>query len=277
MGFRPVPHTSRTVCVWQAMTGKEAGLRGPAEPAYDPLVFELLRMMAETARQAIPSIASARRRQKADMVGASLFLVYVRLNDAILSGHHLIDMLGDYVAAAKRTDRLSLRQWGVAAEVDSQVITIKRLLDAIQALNDEITVLNAGARLRLDVFLKNKWNALDAVLSVLRSDHLLLDSGRLRFYVDTYLEGDFENVSDEPSLRLAIFEGLRAELAVDMSASPPDEAISALEDYLLNGKPREQLIELAQVAEDMRETLEAHFELRDVLPLLSKARRKTGS
>ncbi|MFS4107228.1 hypothetical protein [Streptomyces sp. PD-S100-1] len=247
-------------------------------------MVELIRVLVEALTQGLPGLHGIHRAKRHRKLGAELFMLYVRLNEAMLAADEIVRSLETYTQRmsghlAHGDDRYALTagNW-IAGNVQKQIVNLTRISALMSERGAALQIINPDAYNQLHPLLSGKSNALRVLLDIMRSGALPLAP----------TQEDIARAMD--SSHLAGFDGHRHMMVLMRELSPQwrDTALPTSSEwgpstydcvvqYLQERRPREQLTEMREALEGLRAALEEHFTIADVLLEAGNWRLGTGS
>jgi len=230
-------------------------------------MIELIKALVEVMTQVIPRIKTVRTDKKKRELGAMLFLLYVRLNEAMLAGEGIIRSLEVYIERMRRhldygDDAYALTggHW-IAQKVRHQITNFERLRELLYDQRVFLQIIDSDSYNHLVPLLDRKFGALSELLDIMRSGSLPLAPTK----------NDLDAVIDVGDDQLTLHE-VMIELeprwlaeALPTNAEWGAEIFSRINLYLQTREPRKQLAEIRTLLAAIREALESYFSITDVL------------
>ncbi|HET9899099.1 MAG TPA: hypothetical protein VFQ44_29595 [Streptosporangiaceae bacterium] len=209
-------------------------------------MIDLIKTLVETLAQILPRIGSVRSDKRRRELGVTLFMLYVRLNETMLTAESIVDSLETYTVTMQRHTEdgdypyaLRAGRW-IADKITSQVVNLERLGGLLASQAAVLQIIDADAYNKLVPLLETKFGALAQLLSIMRRGALPLD-----------LTPGPHGSWNSTTLRTSITWG--------------DEIYDQVVSYLTERAPREQIAGIRAALAAMREALERHFSISDVL------------
>lgn len=247
-------------------------------------MVELIRTLVEALTQGLPGLRGIRQEKRRRKLGAELFILYVRLNEAMLTADRIVQSLEIYTQRMGRhiehgNDRYALTagNW-IVGDVQKQIVNLTRISGLMSERGAALQIINPDAYNSLHPLLSGKFNGLRVLLEIMRSGALPLAP----------TQEDIARVTD--SLGLARHERQRhmmvlmgelspqwRETALTTSSEWGPSTHDCVVQYLQERKPREQLTEIRNALEMLRAALEEHFTITDVLLEVGDSRLGTRS
>ncbi|MEO3859898.1 hypothetical protein [Acrocarpospora sp. B8E8] len=235
-------------------------------------MLEALKLFIDLAARAIPSMTSWRAKRKINNIAVELFMLYTRLNEALMRGEAIVNQLTALVRLYELTQR------GRRPLDDSLAPLGDRIEELLAAQADDLYEIEA---------LFERWKTEFQVLDGDAFYDLLLKvrdkRSAIGMLVAVCLDGHLTTVSMAPLLEIEDLGSIRREIlgsaiALDKVWLPEtDEAdrnatFTALSAYLDSRQPRAQLDEIRRGLRGFREVLANTFDLREILPLVGTTR-----
>lgn len=248
-------------------------------------MFELVKALVEAVAKAIPAADDPRRGKHLTEIGPSLFLVHLRINETLVTGERVADVLELYVrqageCIAKGDDDGVLRvgrdaQRDLEYPLDQQRLNLAEICTDIRQKRLHLRVFDGESSVRLDHLLWGKLNAVTALLRVLsqRAVPLSPTDQEIAEVTDPDLVIDWWEPSDDPVI--ARTSASISTRAVRTSEPWDREVFQTLSTYLEQQRPRDQLAQSWGALAQLRSALEEHVSLSEVLVALAKAERRT--
>lgn len=247
-------------------------------------MVELIRALVEALTQGLPGIRGIHQEKRRRKLGAELFMLYVRLNEAMLTADKIVRSLETYAQRMSGhlehgNDRYALTagNW-IAGDVQKQIVNLTRISGLMSERGAALQIINPEAYNLLHPLLSGKFNALRVLLDIMRSGALPLAP----------TQEDIARAMD--SSHLARYDRQHQMMVLMQELSPQwrDTALATSSEwgpstydyvvhYLQERKPREQLSEIRNALEMLRTALEENFTITDVLLEVGDSRMGTGS
>jgi hypothetical protein len=242
-------------------------------------MFEIIKVLVEYLSKLInPTELSKLKRQK-DMreLGCQLLILYVRLNEIIVTGEEIIRGLERYVERteadlAQGETSEWLLKWGsnfILPNLLKQHSNIDRLNQALTDFHEELAIIDADAYLKLHYLLVAKRSAIDQLLEIVADGNMPL-GGPTEEEIKEYLEDPSLGRAFRPTRyeRSEFADRIGWELrrdAIPISKPWNNDVYRQVKEDLDSRKPREQLKYIYAVATQLRESLEKYFSITDIL------------
>jgi hypothetical protein len=239
---------------------KDRGLR----PEGGNEMIELVKVVVETLTKVIPNISKSRTDKRFTRIGADLFMLYVRLNEVLVSASELISSVEEYVESSDpdKPERASLRaslQNSIAQGVRRQAADLERMATFLHQWAMDLSIIDGQTYAELFSLLKGKFNALNELLMAMGHGAGLPIGGPT--------EDDYRAVAK--SREYAQYEAYRDRfdsISTVSTSAPWDKGVDRqLAAYLDSRKPREQLASIRTSLEKMHDDLAKTFDLKGVL------------
>lgn len=246
-------------------------------------MIEVVRLLMEGIRQilsGLSGISAAKRQQKINEIGGQLFMLYVRLNEVIISAEHLIECLETYVERmtsyltdGKDKYALTAGHW-ILHDIKKQRLNLGRVGYLMDKLSWELMVVDGGSAVDLAPLLDRKAGALSAILNTLDQEDLPIPR-----------ESDVEKLFAAMTDRQAHWRSNRhafsllGRLVDDVipTGVPWDErTYEVVKNYLEVRRPREELERIRASVAELRASLLAHFSAEDMLLAVADRRLDGG-
>jgi len=247
-------------------------------------MFELVKALVEAVAKAIPAASDPRRKKHLAEVGPSLFLLYLRINDTLVTAERIADILELYVrrageSIAKGDDDGVLRvgrdaQRDLEYPLDQQRINLAEICTDIRQKRLHLRVYDGETSVKLDHLLWGKLNAVTALLRVLsqRAVPLSPTDQEIAEVTDPDLVIDWWEPSDDPVIAQTS-AGITTR-AVNTSEPWDRDVYDTLTTYLDQQRPRDQLARSWAALAQLKTAIE-NVTVADVLLTLGKAERRT--
>ncbi|WP_353942162.1 hypothetical protein ABII15_11290 [Streptomyces sp. HUAS MG91] len=247
-------------------------------------MVELIRTLVEALTQGLPGLRGIQQEKRRRKLGAELFILYVRLNEAMLAADHIVRSLEIYVQRmgshiARGDDRYALTagNW-IVGDVQKQIVNLTRISGLMTERGAALQIINPDAYNALHPLLSGKFNGLRVLLEIMRSGALPLgptqeDIARATDFRDPAPRGRQHHMM---SLMHELSPQWR-ESALTTSSEWGPSTYECVVQYLQERKPREQLTEIRTALEMLRAALEEHFTITDVLLEVGDSRLGSGS
>lgn len=208
-------------------------------------MFEFLKLITESTQQALSGLAAHRRDKKRRDLAVELFLIYVRLNQALVNAEDILALLEAYVRRSNRDRAETTRVLQV--RMKDQARTLYLVSRAMTAKSAQLVILEAR---EYDLLRRLVWGKLSDVDTIARD--LLFHRLRL---------GSFPSA---PDVQAAAAERGRTDVEFR-----PEEATRAsmaqVRRYVRSGRPQRRVAEIRSSLERLRALLAENFSIEDVL------------
>ncbi|HZM77635.1 MAG TPA: hypothetical protein VFC19_18100 [Candidatus Limnocylindrales bacterium] len=247
-------------------------------------MFELVKALVEAVAKAIPAAEDPRRQKHLTEMGPSLFLLYLRIHETLVTCERIADILELYVrrageSIAKGDDDGVLKvgrdaQRDLEYPLDQQRINLADVCSDIRQKRLHLRVFDGETSVKLDHLLWGKLNAVTALLRVLSQRSLPLSptDQEIAEVTDPDLVIDWWEPSDDPVV--AKTSAAVATRVVPTSLPWDREVYETLSAYLDQQRPRDQLARSWAALSRLRPAIE-HVTVAEVLLALGKAERRT--
>lgn len=248
-------------------------------------MFELVKALVEAVAKAIPAADDPRRAKHLTEIGPALFLLYLRINETLVTGERIADILELYVRRAgesiAKDDGDGVLRVGRDAQrdlehpLDQQRLNLAEICTDIRQKRLHLRVFDGESSVKLDHLLWGKLNAVTAILRVLAQRALPMSptDQEIAEVTDPDLVIDWWEPSDDPVI--ARTSASIATRIVQTSEPWDSEVFATLSAYLELQRPREQLARSWEALSRLRTAIEEHATTQDVLAALGKAERRT--
>ncbi|MYW68788.1 hypothetical protein GTY65_32630 [Streptomyces sp. SID8379] len=235
-------------------------------------MVELIRALVEAVTQGLPGLRGIREEKRRRELGAELFLLYVRLNEAMLAADAIVRSLEVYVERMgghleHGNDRYALTagNW-IVGSVRKQIVNLTRISGLMGRHGTALQIINPDAYNRLHPLLSGKFNALRVLLDIMRSGALpLAPTGE---DIARAMEAGDPESDDGQDRMMALMRELSPrwhDSALATSSEWGPSTYDCVVLYLREREPRGQLAEIRGALEALRAALEEHFTIADVL------------
>jgi hypothetical protein len=248
-------------------------------------MFELVTALVEAVARALPAADDPRRGKHLTEVGPSLVLLCVRLNETLLTGERIAEVLELYVkrageAIAAGDDDQVLKagrqaQRDLEYPLDQQRINLADICTDIRQKRLHLRVFDGESHVKLDHLLWGRLNAVTALLRVLAQRALPLSptDQEIAEVTDPDLVIDWWEPTDDPVIA-------RTSAAIATRAVPTSEpwdrtVFETLSGYLEGQRPRDHLARSREALAQLRSAVEEHVSVPRVMAALAKAERRT--
>ena len=242
-------------------------------------MFELIKVLVDYLGKLLSPAELLKLKKEKDLreLGSRLFILYVRLNEIIVTGEKIIEDLEFFVS--RRESELSMGErneytldWGKKVMVSTlgrQQANIARFSLALQGVHFQMAIVDSDAYWKLEYLLHAKKTALAFLLDVLNDGKITL-SGPTEQELKGHLEKlDIERVKSARWIAgLEFSRQVGKELVrdvVSVSGTWDNDVYSRIKTYLEKRKPRDQLKSLYAVATQLRKSLEKYLSVTDIL------------
>ena len=236
-------------------------------------MLDIIKMILDILSKFInPSeISRVHKEKRVRDLGAELFLLYVNLNEILLSAEQIIERLERYLKYVDDWMAHGHIAYAMSAswahnrkvELDQQLQNIIKLSGNLNRFGPQLQILNADAYSKLQKSFVSKTNILQNLIGLLR--HMLhekclpvLPSNKLESLLHPIQEGNFEIV---PTWQQLFEESVSFS---DTSAWGPN-TYKKIESFLNSGKPRQQLDDIRAALQQLHSTLRENFSIQDIL------------
>lgn len=230
-------------------------------------MIDLIKVIVQTLAQVVPQLRGIKNDKRKRELGATLFILYVRLNEATLAGESIIYGLEGYVRGMERyrekPDRRYLLRGGywVAQKVQHQITNFERLDELIRESDVVLQIIDADSFNNLRFLLERKFGALLMLSRIMGSGSLPLLP-----HADEDLRLLMELGDDQRVLAMT-WEGIRSRdgNTIPIKSDWEEEAYEQIVSYLQERNPREQLAQIRASLSSLRKALEDNFSISDIL------------
>lgn len=221
-------------------------------------MIEIMRAMVDLLARVVPALFRARRDTRLREVGAELFLLYVRLNEALVCADRIVDQLTACVSGRSpaRAAPATLRY-----ELAKQHVTMQRISGLLESQRIQLILLDAGVYHQLVPLVSAKVSSLQTLIATLRAGHLPIDVAD--HDLRTLASGEGWEDGLPPPAHERILSRIRAD-ALPGDRWDPDTVIRVAA-YLRHRDPKGQLDRIRDAVEQLRAALVAHFSVEDML------------
>lgn len=247
-------------------------------------MVELIRTLVEALTQGLPGLRGIREEKRRHKLGAELFLLYVRLNEAMLTADHIVQNLetytrrmGGHIEHGNDRYALTAGNW-IVGDVQKQIVNLTRISGLMSQRGAALQIINPDAYNALHPLLSGKFNGLRVLLEIMRSGALPLAPTQDDIARATASESvPWHNRQHHMMMLMQELSPRWRESALTTSSAWGPSTYDYVVQYLQERKPREQLTEIRDALEMLRAALEEHFTIADVLLEVGDSRMGTGS
>ena len=231
-------------------------------------MIDLIKLIVQTLTQVIPQLRGIRGDQRRRELGATLFILYVRLNETALAGEGIIYGLEAYIRGmehyhqkpATRGHLLKGEYW-VSNQVRHQITNFERLDELIRESSVVLQIIDTESYNNLKFLLERKFGGLLQLSRIMRSGSLPLLP-----HSDDDLRTLIALGSDQRALAMAWHDIHDTDgNMIPMQSDWGDETCEQIASYLQERNPREQLTQIRASLSSLRKALEENFTLSDIL------------
>ncbi|MFE0627987.1 hypothetical protein ACFW3D_13585 [Streptomyces sp. NPDC058864] len=235
-------------------------------------MVELVRTLVEALAQGLPGLRAIREEKRRRKLGAELFILYVRLNEAMLEAEGIVrkleayqERMGRHLERGDDAYALTAGDW-VTRDVQRQIVNLTRISGLMSDRGVALQIIDPDAYNRLQPLLSGKFNALQLLLAVMRSGALPLAPTQedLARAMDVGHPRSRES-QDRMMANLREFSPRWYGTALTTTSEWGPETYECVVRYLRERRPREQLAEIRAALAALRSALEEHFTISDVL------------
>lgn len=233
-------------------------------------MFEIVKIILEIVAKALnfSDVSEFRKQKKLNELGKELFLLYTHLNEIIVCGESIINILEMYITRMEQHIEHGNDEYALTAgkwlekNLDQQRINLVRFGRSVERLSRQLQVLDGESSRKLRPLLMQKASLLGTLIYTL-SVKRLPTAGPTEIEIFELINK--EKSRDEPLNSLILTSDNYKVSSVSLEMSWDRETYKAIKEYMRVYKPRKQLDEIRKVAEHMRTTLEQVFSIKDVL------------
>jgi len=227
-------------------------------------MLELIRLILETLSKVLPATRELKRSNERVALGSELFALYARVNEAMLCADDILDRLESLVRKTLYFQELGAPppRNGIPPHVQEillyQRVCLAQIAQTMNRLSTELNILDPASVAELTPLLRGKANILDAFLAVMKDGRLPvteLTADQLRL-VDSRQFNYPQSLGNAWVIR---------DHAIPLSEQWTKELFESVRSYLEQEQPRERVKAIRQHLERLRETLEQHFTLQEIL------------
>lgn len=212
--------------------------------------------------------------QKASELGTELFLLYISTNTIISEGFSIVASLDTYLERMARHISKGDDAYAttfntfVGKRIVNQKENIIKFGESASRLSDELDLVSAEAHRELRRLLSGKFNALNNLLQLLNSGNFPVNHENLL-------------IPSDPHLHSQQLTELRRSISkiplLPLEQSWDEKIYPIIQSYMASGEARTRLTEISKAAESLKNALEKHFSLKDVLIKVGDRRLKTST
>ena len=231
-------------------------------------MFELIKVLLELIGKAIsPSeISKHVKENKLNELGTQLFLLYIHLNEILVCGEEIVDSLEVYVERMEKhlkhgNDEYALTggKW-IEFQLVEQSLNIAKFAKAIKKLNRELQIVDGDAYRKLHPLLDSKISAIESLLITTSHGNLPVFGPTEQQFLTLSADETGSEFDKLKQIANAYSHGsIQTEIVWDESV------YKNIKKYLKERQPREQLKQIQDVAEQLRESLLKYFSITDIL------------
>jgi hypothetical protein len=241
-------------------------------------MLDLIKTIVEALTQVIPRIGEMKVDRRRREIGAGLFILYVRLNEAMLVADDIISSLevyvermGSHLHSGGDPYALTAGEW-IVNKIEHQVTNFERIHELLLYGNRELLqIIDSDSYNRLFPLLERKFGALNYLLRIMRSGSLPLSFSR----------EDWEAIMDVGHDQAALHRVMRdvgphlREDSLPTTTEWQQEIYGKVVAYLQEREPRNQITEMRAALSSLREALERNFSIADILPVVGDRRMES--
>ncbi|WP_326577016.1 hypothetical protein OG539_12895 [Actinacidiphila glaucinigra] len=235
-------------------------------------MVEWVRTLVEALAQGLPGLRAMREENRRRKLRAELFILHVRLNEAMPEAEGIVRSLEVYRERMGRhlehgDDAYALTAGGwVARGVQRQIVNLTRISGLMSDHGVALQIIDPDAYNRLQPLLSGKCNALQLLLAIMRSGALPLAPTQedLTRAMDVGHPRSRDG-QDRMMANLREFSPRWHDTALPTSSEWGPTTYECVVRYLRERRPREQLAEIRAASAALRSALEEHFTISDVL------------
>jgi hypothetical protein len=214
-------------------------------------MFEVLRLLIETLTQGLPNFSSFREEKKRRELARDLFVLYIRLNKAMIAADGIVKLLEKLTESEDSWDRHFLKEQ-LRNAAQRQELALAKLTEELDSEANAMLILEEGAYRKIDDLVFTKSSHLDQLRTALTRGELPLSA--------------YQPHPDEPARNRHWGFGrpLSVRIVVDISGSDR-QVFYDVRTYLQSGIPQSHIADIRIALESLRTALETHFSISDVL------------
>lgn len=235
-------------------------------------MIEIMRAIVDLLARATPLLYRTRRDKRLREIGAELFLLYIRLNEALVCADRIVNQLalsisGDHPRARSALD-------GLRYEVSKQYVTLRRISGLLESQRIRLILLDAGVYRQLVPLISAKMSGLQVLIETLRRGYLPIDVPEQDIRALSSGEG-WEDGTPPPE-HFSLLVNIQANALPDHGRWDQDRR-TRLAAYLQHRDPQGQLAQIRAAVEQLRVALVANFSLEDMLLTAGDCRLDTDT
>jgi hypothetical protein len=209
-------------------------------------MFEFLKLLTEATGRALSTVAAHHKDKKKRDLAVELFVIYVRLNEAMVHAEDILEQLKAYVrrGTARREEAARQLRW----RLSQQAYTLRTVQKALKDNSATLVILDAEEYNRLMRMVLGKLSDLDMIAHDLSGRRLHLGAFPSRFEED-----------DEGAVGRR-----RTDVVLDLDGAR-DASLPQIRRYVRSRAPHRRVEEIRSSLEHLRALLAETFSIEDVL------------
>jgi hypothetical protein len=234
-------------------------------------MLEIIKMLVDGLTKAIPAIAKSRDKKKVKDTGALLFLVYIRLNEIIVTAESIIRSLEVYVermehhlATGEDAYALTAGSW-ISEKIERQQVNLVRAARLMCNSRGSLIMMDADSYIALMPLLDRKAGALWKLSGKMHSGTLVLSLSEEQV---EFLRGEMEHPSrglDFQRKGMRLLSNASGSRFVNSGDEWGEEVYTLVKEYLEERNPRVELASIRESVGALRTALLAQFSMDDIL------------
>jgi len=230
-----------------------------------------IQFVLDLVSKALPAIAKGRKADRLNDIGVELFWFYVRVNEALMQGERIVNLL-EACAADRRpgvpaqveADRTNDLRRLLAEHAQIQRRNLTRIVVIVDEWSGHLQIIQGESYVKLRKLLIEKSGALCILLGMIDYHRLLPLSFPIEL-LEPWLSTP--GPSDVLSVRRAHdeFDAAIRRQSIDLGAPWTSETRDIAKAYLAERNPRQQLADIRVSLEEIRSALADTFSLGEVL------------
>jgi hypothetical protein len=238
-------------------------------------MIEIIVMLFDLVKELLNPLQIAKRQKdkKVRNLGYQLFRFYIHLHEVLVTGSSIVSSMEWYIRDAE--EYYSTGKYNnisgnavrglLRGEIQEQSVNIRRVAHQIKMFDEELDILDAQLKRKIEVLVDSKWgfltqlrHMLDANSFILLTDEEIIN--HLQQTVVRAADNRFFTRFDIPKL----YHNDEREI---ISSNTPwtDETYRIFKLYLETRKPKEQLENLEHVLQQLHSLLKENFSIQDIL------------
>lgn len=233
------------------------------------MLFEIVKDMLNPVE-----IANLYRKKRLNNLGGELFRFYINLNELLTCGSDILNILEQYSTSSRlsglggpfgpSTETLisnsNITRGFLAPKIQEQAVNIRRVIKQLEKFSEELDILDAQLKKRIEVLVDGKVGFLSQLSRILTKGNLILIPDGEYYH---NMQKVFNNPPTYMFTELLQFNHKRLEIFNDLPWTY--ETNQAIKTYIETQQARKQLENGKEAIQQLHSILKDTFSIQDIL------------